>query len=207
MLSTDFLRAPGGRDSSEAYRRIYAAPLSRERIDHLLYLDSKTYLPSDIMTKVDRMSMAHSLEAREPLLDHKLIEFVAQIPASLKLRGLEAKSILKRAVRGLVPDEIIDRKKQGFDVPLLKWFKEDLRAMLLDTLTGSRARQRGYFKPGAVEAILDEHMRGRRDNSRHLWGLLTLELWHRQFIDRQPEAAYAGAKQIELGLVASGNGA
>jgi asparagine synthase (glutamine-hydrolysing) len=203
LLSTEFLNAIKDHDSSEEFRRIYNSPASRERIDHLLYLDSKTYLPGDIMTKVDRMSMAHSLEAREPLLDHKLIEFVAQIPSSLKLRGSETKSILKRAIRGLIPDEIIDRKKQGFDVPIQHWFKKDLRAMLLDTLTGSRARQRGYFKPGAVEAILDEHMRGRRDNSRHLWGLLTLELWHHQFIDRQPEAAYAGAKQIELGRVAS----
>ena len=199
LLSTDFLRAIRGRDSSEEFRRVYNSPASVERIDHLLYLDSKTYLPGDIMTKVDRMSMAHSLEAREPLLDHKLIEFVAGIPASLKLRGSETKSILKRAIRGLVPGEIIDRKKQGFDVPIQQWFKEDLRAMLFDTLTGSRARQRGYFKPGAVEAILDEHMRGRRDNSRHLWGLLTLELWHRQFIDRQPEQA----KRIELGRVSS----
>ena len=203
LLSTEFLNAIKEHDSSEEFRRIYNSPASRERVDHLLYLDSKTYLPGDIMTKVDRMSIAHSLEAREPLLDHKLIEFVAQIPASLKLRGSETKSILKRAIHGLIPDEIIDRKKQGFGVPIQQWFKKDLRTMLLDTLTGSRARQRGYFKPGAVEAILDEHMRGRRDNSRHLWGLLTLELWHRQFIDRQPEAAYAGAKQIELGRVAS----
>lgn len=199
LLSNEFLNAIKGRDSSEEFRRIYGAPASRERIDHLLYLDSKTYLPGDIMTKVDRMSMAHSLEAREPLLDHKLIEFVARMPASLKLRGSETKSILKRAIRGLIPDEIIDRKKQGFDVPIQQWFKKDLRAMLIDTLTSSRTRQRGYFKQGAVEAILDEHMRGRRDNSRHLWGLLTLELWHRQFIDRQPEQA----KQIELGRVAS----
>jgi asparagine synthase (glutamine-hydrolysing) len=205
LLSSEFLRAISNRDSSEEFMRIYAAPASKERIDHLLYLDSKTYLPGDIMTKVDRMSMAHSLEAREPLLDHKLIEFVAQIPASFKLRGSETKSILKRAVRGLIPDEIIDRKKQGFGVPIKKWFKKDLREMLIDTLTGSRAQQRGYFNPGAVEAILDEHMRGRRDNSRHLWGLLTLELWHRQFIDRQPEAAYAGAKRVELDMVAAGD--
>jgi asparagine synthase (glutamine-hydrolysing) len=205
LLSTEFLRAIISRDSSEEFRRIYAAPASKKRIDHLLYLDSKTYLPGDIMTKVDRMSMAHSLEAREPLLDHKLIEFAAQIPASLKLRGAETKSILKRAVRGLIPDEIIDRKKQGFGVPIQEWFKKDLREMLMDTLTGTRAQQRGYFNHGAVEAILDEHMRGRRDNSRHLWGLLTLELWHRQFIDRQPEAVYAGAKRVELDLVAAGD--
>lgn len=204
LLSTEFLRGLTGRDSSEQFKRIYAAPSSSERVDHLLYLDSKTYLPGDIMTKVDRMSMAHSLEAREPLLDHKLIEFAQSIPARFKLRGLETKSILKRAVRGLIPDEIVDRKKQGFDVPLQKWFKEDLREMLQDTLTGSRARSRGYFKPGAVEAILDEHLRGRRDNSRHLWGLLTLELWHQAFIDRRPEPEYAGAKQIQLEMVRTG---
>jgi len=151
------------------------------------------------------MSMAHSVEAREPLLDHKLIEFVQTIPASLKLRGSVSKHILKSAVRGLIPDEIINRQKQGFGVPIRRWFNNELRELLYDTLTDCRTRQRGYFNQKAVEEILDEHRRGRRDNSTHLWGLLTLELWHRAFIDRQPEPAFAGAKKLQLNSLALGH--
>jgi len=198
LLSADVRRELAGIDSANSFRRLLEAPRSSERLDHLLYLDSKTYLPSDILTKVDRMSMAHSIEAREPLLDHKLIEFVQTIPAALKLRGSVGKHILKAAVRGLVPDEIINRPKQGFGVPIKRWFNNELRELLYDTLTDSRTLQRGYFDQAAVNEILDEHRRGRRDNSTHLWGLLTLELWHRAFIDRRPEPNFEGAKRIEL---------
>lgn len=198
LLSPEVRRWLGGRDSSDAFRRLLAVPSSSERLDHLLYLDSKTYLPGDILTKVDRMSMAHSIEAREPLLDHKLIEFVQTIPASLKLRGSVGKHILKSAVRGLIPDEIIDRQKQGFGVPIRRWFNNELRELLYDTLTDSRTRGRGYFDQKVVDEILDEHRRCRRDNSTHLWGLLTLELWHRAFIDRKPDQNFEGAKRIGL---------
>jgi asparagine synthase (glutamine-hydrolysing) len=192
LLSAEIRRELGGRDSSAGYRQLLNVPHSAKHIDRLLYLDSKTYLPGDILTKVDRMSMAHSIEARVPLLDYKLIEFVQTIPASLKLRGRMTKHILKQAVRGLVPDQIIDRPKQGFGVPIAKWLNNELRDMLHDTLTDSRTRQRGYFNQQSVEAILNEHARGRRDNSRHLWGLLTLELWQRTFIDNN--LATGGAK-------------
>jgi len=198
LLSSDFQHRLARYNATEKFTRLFAAPGSSERLDHLLYLDSKTYLPGDIMTKVDRMSMAHSIEAREPLLDHKLIEFAQQIPALYKLRGSQTKSILKKAMRGIIPDEIIHRPKQGFGVPMQKWFKEDLREMVIDTLSDSRTRQRGYFDQRVVCAILREHLSGRRDNSRHLWSLLMLELWHRAFIDHQPEPAFAGAKKLTL---------
>lgn len=202
LLSDEFCSAVRRHNAPGKFLKLFAAPGSQERLDHLLYLDSKTYLPGDIMTKVDRMSMAHSIEAREPLLDHHLIEFVQQIPASLKLRGLETKSILKRAMHGIIPNEIINRPKQGFGVPMQKWFREDLREMVTDTLTDSRTRQRGYFNQRTVNAILREHLSGRRDNSRHLWSLLMLELWHRAFIDQQPEAAFDGAKKLRLNRLA-----
>jgi asparagine synthase (glutamine-hydrolysing) len=198
LLSNEFRRTLARYNATDRFIKLFAAPGSPERLDHLLYLDSKTYLPGDIMTKVDRMSMAHSIEAREPLLDHKLIEFAQQIPALFKLRGSQTKSILKKAMRGIIPDEIIHRPKQGFGVPMQKWFKEDLREMVMDTLTDSRTRQRGYFDQRVVGAILREHLSGRRDNSRHLWSLLMLELWHRAFIDHQPEPAFAGAKKLTL---------
>ena len=133
--------------------------------------------------------MANSLETRAPLLDHRLIEFAQTIPASFKLRGLETKYILKRAAQGLIPDEIINRPKQGFDVPIRRWLNRELREMLDDTLNDRRARERGDFNHRAVLAILDEHRRGVRDHSRRLWSLLVLELWRRAFIDRQPETA------------------
>jgi asparagine synthase (glutamine-hydrolysing) len=149
-------------------------------VDPLLYIDSKTYLPGDIMTKVDRMSMAVSLEARAPLLDHKLIDFVTKIPASLKLKGNQTKHIMKRAVTGLVPDEILYRPKQGFGVPVQEWINQQLKQRIVDTLTDTRTRQRGYVDTKYLDVLLDEHWRGRRDHSAQLWSLLMLELWHRQ---------------------------
>jgi asparagine synthase (glutamine-hydrolysing) len=144
------------------------------------------------------MSMANSLETRAPLLDHRLIEFAQTIPASLKLRGQETKYILKRAAQGLIPEEIINRPKHGFDVPIRRWFNRELREMLDDTLNDRLARERGDFNHRAVLAILDEHRRGLRDHSRQLWSLLTLELWRRAFIDRQPEIRFTGAKRVGI---------
>jgi asparagine synthase (glutamine-hydrolysing) len=202
LFSEDARRALAGYDPAERFERIYAAPASRSRLDRLLYLDSKTYLPGDILVKVDRMSMANSLETRAPLLDHRLIEFARTIPASLKLRGTETKYIFKRAAAGLIPDEIINRPKQGFDVPIRRWFNHELREMLDDTLNDRRARERGDFNHQAILAILDEHRRGMRDHARPLWSLLVLELWRRAFIDRPPETQSAGAKRVGLDRLA-----
>jgi len=150
-----------------------------EPLDSLLYIDSKTYLPGDILTKVDRMSMAVSLEARVPLLDHKLIEFVNRIPANLKLNGLETKHIFKQAISDFVPAEILNRPKQGFGVPVQEWINEQLRDCIRETLTDRAARERGYAEPKYVQLLLDEHERGRRDHSTQLWTLFMLEKWHR----------------------------
>jgi len=142
--------------------------------------------------------MANSLETRAPLLDHRLIEFAVTIPDSFKLRGMETKYILKRAATGLVPDEIINRPKQGFDVPIRRWFNQELREMLDDTLNERRARERGDFDHRVVQSILDEHRRGVRDHARLLWSLLVLELWRREFIDRRPETRLVGSKGVRL---------
>jgi asparagine synthase (glutamine-hydrolysing) len=152
-------------------------------VDKLLYLDSKTYLPGDILTKVDRMSMATSLEARVPLLDHKLIEFVTKIPSSLKLKGRETKYIFKRALEGLVPESILHRPKQGFGVPIDEWINVQLRDRIREDLLRQRTLERGYFEPSYIKLLLDEHDRGRRDHSHALWMLWMLELWHRRYMD------------------------
>jgi asparagine synthase (glutamine-hydrolysing) len=207
LFSEDARRALGGYDPARRFERTFAAPDDCSRLERLLYLDSKTYLPGDILVKVDRMSMANSLETRAPLLDHRLIEFAQTIPASFKLRGLETKYILKRAAEGLIPDEIISRPKQGFDAPIRRWFNHELREMLDDTLTDSRARSRDDINHRAVLALLDEHRRGARDHARRLWSLLTLELWRRQFIDRPPQPRFTGAKRVGLDRLADSTAA
>jgi len=173
------------------FRAIAASVGTDDALKPLLYLDSKTYLPGDILTKVDRMSMAVSLEARVPLLDHKLIEFVTRIPSSLKMKGLETKYIFKRALKDLVPQEILHRPKQGFGVPVQQWINRQLKERMHETLTERRTRERGLFNSGYVNLLLEEHERGRRDHSPALWALMMLELWHRNFVDRPPQASSA----------------
>jgi asparagine synthase (glutamine-hydrolysing) len=193
LYSSDFQSHVSDSDATLAsYRALASHVKTGDSVDPLLYLDSKTYLPGDILTKVDRMSMAVSLEARVPLLDHKLIDFVTSIPGEMKLKGLTTKHIFKKAVRGLVPDSILDRPKQGFGVPIPKWINMQLRDRIRETLTDTRARHRGYFEPQYIKLMLDEHERGRRDHSAQLWSLFMLELWQRQFVDvdilREPPA-------------------
>ncbi len=163
----------------------YANRFAAGSLDSLLYLDSKTYLPADILTKVDRMSMAVSLEARAPLLDHKLIEFAARIPANLKLKNQETKYIFKRAGLGIVPDEILYRPKQGFGVPVNVWINDQLRDRIRETLSDSQTVQRGIFNQKYVDVLLGEHQSGRRDHAHALWTLFMLELWQRQFVDQE----------------------
>lgn len=198
LLSPAIAQAMRQHDSLAEFRRLFNLPTSNDSIDHLMYLDSKTYLPGDILAKVDRMSMAHSVETRAPLLDHQLIEYVQQIPGALKLHGLETKHILKRAVADRVPAEIIRRQKKGFSVPIRRWFNGELKDLLQDTLSEQRVRERGLFNPRTVRALIKEHQLRRRDQSRQLWGLLTLELWYRAFIDQSPEMSFAGAKTLSL---------
>ena len=187
LYTNDFLSQIDVNVAASRYREIAARSRTDSGLDPLLYLDSKTYLPGDILTKVDRMSMAASLEARVPLLDQKLIDFVcARIPAGMKMKGLATKYIFKQAVRDLVPAEILNRPKQGFGVPIDQWINQQLRARVRDTLTEQRTQQRAYFNPAYVKLLLDEHERGRRDHATELWALFMLELWHRRFIDQEP---------------------
>lgn len=149
-------------------------------LERALYLDTKVGLPGDMLTKVDRMSMAHSLEVRVPLLDHVFVEYVARLPLHFKLRRFTTKYILKKAFRGWLPAEILERPKMGFGVPLRHWFRGPLRGYLEDILFSPRAANRGYFQMEFLRSLVEEHGKGRRDHSDLLWALLALELWHRQ---------------------------
>ena len=199
LYTSDFsAQLKGDGLASARFRFLAGRVQTNEPLDVLLYLDSKTYLPGDILTKVDRMSMAVSLEARAPLLDHKLIEFVARIPAALKLRGTETKHIFKRAISDYVPADILHREKQGFGVPVQQWINEQLRTQMHDTLTDERTRTRGYVEPRYVAQLLNEHERGRRDHATPLWALFMLELWQRIFIDDASVRAAAEALPVAV---------
>jgi asparagine synthase (glutamine-hydrolysing) len=169
-------------DPREAWAQLQATAPG-DSLTQLLYLETMTYLPLDILTKVDRMTMACSLEARPPLLDHHLVEAVFAMPSRLKLRGATQKAVLRQAVADLVPREVLERPKRGFGVPIRRWFRGPLRDAVADVLTSQRARERGLFDARFVRALLDEHRRGRRDQSVRLWGLLMLERWCARFVD------------------------
>jgi asparagine synthase (glutamine-hydrolysing) len=189
LLSEDFVglgsRPGNGAGGPLQIMRNYlnAAP-AEDPVDRVLYLDSKTYLPGDILTKVDRMSMANSLEGRVPMLDHVFLEWVTGLTADWKLRGQSQKYILRKlAERVGVPKEVLHRPKQGFSLPLVHWMRHELKDLIFTSLTEPRTMQRGYFNPQGVLRMLDEHFRGRRDHSPRIWRLLMLELWHRNFLE------------------------
>ncbi len=148
----------------------------------LLHVNMSTYLPDDLLIKTDRSSMAVSLETRAPLLDHWLVEMAATIPLNLKLKGSTTKYLLKQVAGGLLPPEIINRPKHGFGVPLGAWLRQDA-SQVREVLLSPEARGRGLFQTPAVERLIQEHVSGRRDHGQRLWSLLTLEWWHRLFID------------------------
>jgi asparagine synthase (glutamine-hydrolysing) len=169
---------------SNAERLAMLARTPGDLVHRLMHLDLATYLPLDILTKVDRMTMAHSLEARPPLLDHLLVEHALRLPTRLKLDadGTQ-KAILKRAVADLLPSEILHRPKRGFGVPIRQWFRGPLAEPARALLTDKRFIERGWIDPLPVRALIDEHARGRRDRSLPMWSLLMLELWCRRFLD------------------------
>jgi asparagine synthase (glutamine-hydrolysing) len=148
---------------------------SDDPVTRLQYLDLKTYLPGDILTKVDRASMAHSLEVRVPLLDHKLVEWLATVPTSLKRREGTGKYLLKKAMEPFLPEDILYRSKRGFAVPLAEWFRGPLRERLHSAITSTVMLDSGFFQPGQLTALMDEHLRGQVDRSAALWSLLMLE--------------------------------
>jgi len=184
LFSNDFLEQVRSIDPEglilDAYRASDAAHLLNATLD----VDVRTYLPNDLLVKVDITSMANSVEIRCPFLDHPLMEFAASLPPSLKIRGLKKKYLLKRAVADLLPVEILDRPKQGFAVPIDQWFRHDLKEMAHDILLDPHSLGRGYFRAEAVRGLLDEHVTGVRHWHPQLWNLLMLELWHRACIDR-----------------------
>ena len=183
LYSEDFLKKIKDIDPLESLNNYFNQISSSHLLSRSQFVDIMTYLPEDILTKVDRASMANSLECRVPLLDHRLVEFMALIPPNYKLKGFWMKYILKKTFRDLLPPRIYYRGKHGFGVPLGRWFREELHNFTWNTLTDKRFQSRGYFNPEKIRKLLEEHQRGQFDHSHRLWALLILELWHRFYID------------------------
>ena len=149
-------------------------------ISKMQLLDFNTYLVDDILTKVDRASMANSLEVRVPILDHKVVELAAKIPVNLKINKSGQKLIFKNALKDLLPGEILNHKKQGFSVPVSSWFRDDLKEYLSDTLLSSKAKVNNYLCKDEISSIVINHNKGMRDYSSKIWSLLFLEEWLKQ---------------------------
>ncbi|HSQ61199.1 MAG TPA: XrtA/PEP-CTERM system amidotransferase [Acidobacteriota bacterium] len=173
--------AVGDHDAFDVMGRYFRRSEGWHPLSRIQYVDIKTYLVDDILTKVDRASMAHSLEVRVPLLDHRFMETAAAIPADWKLRGGEGKWIFKRALRGLVPDEVLTRRKMGFSIPLAEWFRGPLRASFESSVLGGDAFGATLFEAAALRRLWGEHQSGARDHAYVLWSLLMLEHWGRRF--------------------------
>jgi asparagine synthase (glutamine-hydrolysing) len=183
LLQPEFRKLLGDDDALEVLLAAYRESEAPDFADATMAVDTALYLPDDLLVKVDIASMAHSLEARSPFLDHEFMEFAATIPSDLKVRGREKKIILKRALAGILPEEILHRPKMGFGVPIDHWLRHELKDLAYDTLLSPQALARGYFRPEAVKRLLDEHTRGAADWHYLLWTFLMLELWHRTFVD------------------------
>lgn len=165
----------------------FAATLSRCRshdpLSRMLYADSKMWLPDYLLLRGDKLTMAHSLEARVPLLDHKLTEFASRLPSRLKLSGKKRKVLLRNVAAKLLPAQIIDRPKQGFPIPIERWLQKEAKPLMLDLLSPDSIRNRKLFNVDFVEALMKQHLSGFADHSIGLWGLMSLEMWFRRFMD------------------------
>lgn len=167
----------------ETYQRYYDRCGSPEMLDQLLYVDTRFYLPNDMLVKVDRMTMAHGLEGRVPFLDYTVVEFVASLPAHFKLNNGVGKYLLRRIMARRLPQTTLTRPKEGFNIPVSKWLREDLRDLLGDALSVKRLTEVGVWQPQAIQRMIRDHQERRRDYGHQLWGLLTFMLWWGQFME------------------------
>ncbi len=183
LLSGELKQTAQGYDPFHVIEQLYHKVDTHDPLSRVQYVDLKNYLPGDCLVKVDRMSMANSLEVRSPILDHVFIETIATIPSRLKFKGQEKKYILKQALKPYLPDSILYRKKQGFEVPLDRWFRNDLKELAQDTLLSSRSLQRGFFNPERLTTMWRQHQAGIRNFGTNFWTLLMFELWYQRFME------------------------
>ena len=183
LYTADFASSVGSNNPVRFLDKWFVNANGSGVLDATLLSDMMTYLPNDLLVKVDIASMANSLEARSPFLDHKLIEFAASLPESLKVRRFQTKYLLKKVAARLVPPEVVYRRKMGFGVPVGKWFRGEMKSFVKDVLLSNASLNRGIIRPEVIERYVNEHTNGERDHQFQIWTLLMLELWFQRFID------------------------
>jgi asparagine synthase (glutamine-hydrolysing) len=183
LYSPELRARLAGIRSARVFDEEYEKVAEMDFLGATTFVDFMRYLPDDLLVKVDIASMAYGLECRAPFLDHKLVEFIGEVPTGLKLRGMTPKYLLRRAFGDLLPKEIMGRAKMGFGVPIAEWFRGDLKDYVRDALLDSTALGRGYFDPAYVRRLVDEHVSARWDHGYRLWSLLMFELWCREYLD------------------------
>jgi asparagine synthase (glutamine-hydrolysing) len=188
IYTDDFRKKVGKIDPLDFLLKKFEESGTEDSLEQLLYVDMNSYLPEDLLVKMDIATMANSLEARVPFLDHKFMELVATIPSHQKMKRTESKFILKRAFKDLLPKRIFKRKKMGFVVPISRWFRNELKDYVYDILLDPRTLKRGYFRREGVERLLNDHIALRYDHSSKIWALLFLEMWFRVFIDKEGDS-------------------
>lgn len=184
LYSPEFKQRLSGHDPTDIYEKHYGFADGIDEINKALYVDIKTCLPNDYLTKVDVATMMNSLEARSPFLDYELMEFAARIPSNIKIKHGRQKYLLKKLASNYIPHDAIYRKKWGFGIPIGFWFRNNFTLLIKKVLFSDKATKRGYFSMNYIKYLLDEHLAGRSDHTHRLWTLLCLELWHLMFIDK-----------------------
>jgi asparagine synthase (glutamine-hydrolysing) len=184
LCSPGFLNEASSSSTVAWFEEMFASSDTMHPADAAMSVDARSYLPYDLLVKVDIASMANSLEGRSPFLDHEVMEFAARLPAKMKLRGRSGKYLLKKTFSDLLPPQNVDRPKMGFGVPVGSWFRGPLQGLLRDSLLSSESTGRGYFVAKEVEKLVEDHIEGRADHSPKLWNLLMLEMWHREVVER-----------------------
>ena len=182
LLTPEFRSQLALQDTFDIAHALYDSCTARDPVNKLLYMDMKLYLDTDILTKVDRASMASSLEARVPFLNKVMLDLMARMPLELKLKGLTRKYVLRESMKGILPNEIIERSKKGFNMPVAKWIKGELKSLVRDVLSESKINREGLFNSGYVNKLLDDHLTNKRDNRKLLWTLLVFELWYDRYM-------------------------
>jgi asparagine synthase (glutamine-hydrolysing) len=190
LLSPSLKQSGGGADVIDLYRSMFARTNARHPLNRMLYVDTRFYLPNDMLVKLDRMTMAHGLEARVPFLDYRVVEFAASVPPRLKLKYLWYKKyLLKASMAGKLPHQVLWRKKQGFNVPKSVWIKQGLKPFVMDHLSSANLREMDLLNPVFVADLLQQHFAGKADHSYQIWCLLTLVSWWQQFVKGNSLAA------------------
>ena len=181
LYSDTFRRELQGYDAREVFRRHAERAPSEHPLSVIQYIDMKSYLPGDILTKVDRASMAHALEVRVPILDHPLVEWISGLPPEMKLRGSEGKYLFKRALEPHVDRDILYRPKMGFAIPIVQWFRGSLREQVRERLLDGGLAESGIFDMAAMRARVDEHQSGRSNHAPMIWSLLMFESFYGRY--------------------------